>query len=111
MVRTLENYIYNNNISCNPRNNDIGWITGHIILIWNGLYTVLGSFGTKTDTAKRRVPTPNQACPSQEADQGAISSPASLQPYKSPHVVLRQPRRTLSLQTIFDTASKLGHNI
>jgi hypothetical protein len=26
-------------------------------------------------------------------------------------VVLRQPRRTLPLRTIVDTASKLGHNI
>jgi hypothetical protein len=27
--------LYNNNISYKPRNNDIGWITGHIALIWN----------------------------------------------------------------------------
>jgi hypothetical protein len=41
MVRTMENptTLYNNNISCNPRNNDIGWITGQITLIWNELYS------------------------------------------------------------------------
>jgi hypothetical protein len=34
-----QQHLYNNNISCNPRNNDIGWITGHITLIWNELYS------------------------------------------------------------------------
>jgi hypothetical protein len=34
-----QQHIYNNNISCNPRNNDIGWITCHITLIWNELYS------------------------------------------------------------------------
>jgi hypothetical protein len=32
-----QQHLYNNNISCNPRNNDIGWITGHVTLIWNEL--------------------------------------------------------------------------
>jgi hypothetical protein len=31
-------HLYNTNISCNPRNNDIGWITGHT-LIWSELYS------------------------------------------------------------------------
>jgi hypothetical protein len=34
-----QQHLHNNNISCNPRNNDIGWITGHITLIWNELYS------------------------------------------------------------------------
>jgi hypothetical protein len=34
-----QQHLYNNNISCNPRNNDIGWITGHHTLIWNELYS------------------------------------------------------------------------
>jgi hypothetical protein len=34
-----QQHLYNNNISCNPRNNDIGWITGQITLIWNELYS------------------------------------------------------------------------
>jgi hypothetical protein len=28
-------HVSTNIISCNPRNNDIGWIAGHIALIWN----------------------------------------------------------------------------
>jgi hypothetical protein len=30
---------YNNISSCNPRNNDIGRITGHVTLIWNDFYS------------------------------------------------------------------------
>jgi hypothetical protein len=31
-------HLYNTNISCNPRNSEIGWITGHITLIWSELF-------------------------------------------------------------------------
>jgi hypothetical protein len=34
-----QQHLYNNNSSYNPRNNDIRWITGHITLIWNELYS------------------------------------------------------------------------
>jgi hypothetical protein len=34
-----QQHLYTNNISCNPRNNDIGWISGHVALIWNELYS------------------------------------------------------------------------
>jgi hypothetical protein len=34
-----QQHLYNNNISCCPRNNDISWITGHIAMIWNELYS------------------------------------------------------------------------
>jgi hypothetical protein len=34
-----QQHLHNNNISCIPRNNDIGWITGHVTLIWNELYS------------------------------------------------------------------------
>jgi hypothetical protein len=34
-----QQHLYNNNISCDPRNNDIGWISGHITLIWNEIYS------------------------------------------------------------------------
>jgi hypothetical protein len=37
--RILQQQHLYNNISRNPRNNDIGWITGHITLIWNELYS------------------------------------------------------------------------
>jgi hypothetical protein len=33
--------VTNNNISCNPRNNDIGWMAGQITLIWNELSRTL----------------------------------------------------------------------
>jgi hypothetical protein len=60
---------------------------------------------------RRRAPTPNQAWPSQEADQSPKSSPTSLQPNKTTKVVLWDPCRTLPSVNIVDTASKLGHNI
>jgi hypothetical protein len=34
-----QQHLYTKNISCNPRNNDIGWITDHITLIWTELYS------------------------------------------------------------------------
>jgi hypothetical protein len=34
-----QQHVSNNNISWNPRNNDIDWIASHISLIWNGVYS------------------------------------------------------------------------
>jgi hypothetical protein len=40
-----QQHLYNNNISCNPRNDDIGWITCHRILVsWLILSSVFISF-------------------------------------------------------------------
>jgi hypothetical protein len=86
---------HNNNISCNPRNNDIGWITSHIALIWNELFSAWKLRNQVRHGKTRTAPTPNQAGPSQETNTSPISSSNSLQPNQSLQVVMRQAQRTL----------------
>jgi hypothetical protein len=75
-------------------------------LIWNELYSAWKLWNQdwhcKEEELQRQI---------KQTNVGPISSTTSLQPHQSPKVVLRQPQLTLPLETIIDTASKLGHHI
>jgi hypothetical protein len=89
-----QQHLYNNNISFNPRNNDIAWITGQSTLIWNKLYSAWKLQNQDRHRNEEELQRQIRLDQVKETNRGPpIPSSTSLQPNQSPQEVLRQPRR------------------